>query len=168
MRLGREALTQFCGILVARRRGSPVYWNCSCWRLPCWRAEARSDSLAITTSPPSATSEINGLAAGMTPYRIDYPGSYFHKSHTALGARLKHALTVRISKDGYLAQQVTLTNGPSQHRDRIGAGRRRHLHRRQIRRLDAVDRATRSGHASRERAPARQANLGARRGRTQG
>jgi PEGA domain len=75
-------------------------------------AETRADSLTITTSPPGATIEINGLAAGTTPYKIDYPSSYFHKPHTAFSARLEHALTVRISKDGYLAQQVTLTNGP--------------------------------------------------------
>src|SRR6202142_2641471 len=75
-------------------------------------AETRADSLTITTSPPGATIEINGLAAGTTPYKIDYPGSYFHKPHTAFSARLEHALTIRISKDGYLAQQVTLTNGP--------------------------------------------------------
>jgi hypothetical protein len=50
--------------------------------------------------------------AGTTPYRVDYPGSYFHKPHTAFSARLEHAFTVRISKEGYLAQQVTLTNGP--------------------------------------------------------
>jgi PEGA domain len=75
-------------------------------------AGTRADSLTITTSPAGATIEINGLAAGTTPYKIDYPGSYFHKPHTAFSARLEHALTIRISKDGYLAQQVTLTNGP--------------------------------------------------------
>jgi hypothetical protein len=72
----------------------------------------RADSLTITTSPPGATIEINGLPAGTTPYKIDYPGSYFHKPHTAFSARLEHAVTLRISKDGYLTQQVTLTNGP--------------------------------------------------------
>jgi hypothetical protein len=75
-------------------------------------AVTRADSLTIATSPPGATIEINGLAAGTTPYKIDYPGSYFHKPHTAFSARLEHAMTVRISKDGYLPQQVTLTNGP--------------------------------------------------------
>jgi hypothetical protein len=75
-------------------------------------AEAHADSLTITTSPPGATVEINGVVAGTTPYSVDYPGSYFHKPHTAFGARLEHALTVRISKDGYLPQQMTLTNGP--------------------------------------------------------
>lgn len=75
-------------------------------------AVTRADELTITTSPSGATIEINGLAVGTTPYKIDYPGSYFHKPHTAFSARLEHAVTVRISKDGYLTQQVTLTNGP--------------------------------------------------------
>ena len=75
-------------------------------------AATRAESLTITTSPPGATVEINGAVAGTTPYKIDYPGSYFHKPHTAFSARLEHAFTVRISKEGYLAQQITLTNGP--------------------------------------------------------
>jgi hypothetical protein len=75
-------------------------------------AATRAESLTITTSPPGATVEINGAVAGTTPYHIDYPSSYFHKPHTAFSARLEHAFTVRISKEGYLAQQVTLTNGP--------------------------------------------------------
>ena len=75
-------------------------------------AATHAESLTITTSPPGATVEVNGTVAGTTPYRVDYPGSYFHKPHTAFSARLEHAFTVRISKEGYLAQQVTLTNGP--------------------------------------------------------
>jgi hypothetical protein len=75
-------------------------------------AATRAESLTITTSPPGATVEINGAVAGTTPYHVEYPGSYFHKPRTAFSARLEHAFTVRISKEGYLAQQVTLTNGP--------------------------------------------------------
>ncbi len=75
-------------------------------------AATRAESLTITTSPPGATVEINGAVAGTTPYHVEYPGSYFHKPHTAFSARLEHAFTVRISKEGYLAQQVTLSNGP--------------------------------------------------------
>jgi hypothetical protein len=73
---------------------------------------ARADSLTISTSPPGATIEINGLPAGTTPFKIDYPGGYFHKPHAAFSARLEHALTIHVSKEGYLSQQVTLTNGP--------------------------------------------------------
>lgn len=71
-----------------------------------------AESLTITSSPPGATVEIDGLVAGTTPYQTDFPGGYFHKTHTAFGARLEHSMVVRISKDGYLSQQITLTNGP--------------------------------------------------------
>ncbi len=74
--------------------------------------EAHADSLTIVTSPSGATVEINGVVAGTTPYKVDYPGGYFRRTHTAFGTRLEHALAVRISKDGYLAQQITLTDGP--------------------------------------------------------
>jgi PEGA domain len=72
----------------------------------------RGESLRVTSSPPGATVEIDGVLVGTTPYRSDYPGGYFHKPHTVFAARLDHSMTLRISKDGYSAQQVTLTDGP--------------------------------------------------------
>ena len=69
-------------------------------------------SLTITSTPPGATIEIDGAPIGVTPYTIDYPSSYFHKPHTVFGSRLEHALTLRIYKDGYSAQQLKLTEGP--------------------------------------------------------
>ena len=71
-----------------------------------------AETLTITSSPPGATVEIDGLVAGTTPYETDFPGGYFHKTHTAFGERLEHSMVVKISKDGYLSQQITLTNGP--------------------------------------------------------
>ena len=71
-----------------------------------------AETLTITSSPPGATIEINGSVAGTTPYKTDFPGGYFHKTHTAFSSRLEHAMMARVSKDGYLAQQVTLTEGP--------------------------------------------------------
>jgi hypothetical protein len=49
---------------------------------------------------------------GTTPFHTDYPGGYFHKTRTVFGARLEHAMTLRISKDGYATQQITITDGP--------------------------------------------------------
>ena len=72
----------------------------------------RAGSLTITSTPPGATVEIDGAAIGTTPYKIDYPSSYFHKPHTVFGSRLDHAMTLRIYKDGYSAQQLKLTEGP--------------------------------------------------------
>jgi PEGA domain-containing protein len=71
-----------------------------------------AETLTITSSPPGATIEINGSVAGTTPYKTDYPGGYFHKTHTVFGSRLEHSMMARVSMDGYLAQQVTLTEGP--------------------------------------------------------
>lgn len=69
-------------------------------------------NLTITSSPLGARVEINGLFAGTTPYTSDYPGGYFHKSHTVFGSRLDHAMVLTISKDGYLPEKVTITKGP--------------------------------------------------------
>jgi PEGA domain len=71
-----------------------------------------AETLTITSLPEGATVEIDGLVAGTTPYETAFPGGYFHKTHTAFGERLEHSMVVRLSKDGYLSQQITLTNGP--------------------------------------------------------
>ncbi|HTX16094.1 MAG TPA: PEGA domain-containing protein [Candidatus Baltobacteraceae bacterium] len=71
-----------------------------------------AETLTITSSPPGATVEIDGLVVGSTPYESDFPGGYFHKTHTAFGTRLEHSMVLRVSKDGYLSQQITLTSGP--------------------------------------------------------
>jgi hypothetical protein len=73
---------------------------------------ARSESFNITSAPSGASVEIDGALVGTTPFHTDYPGGYFHKTHTVFGARLEHAMTLRISKDGYATQQVTITDGP--------------------------------------------------------
>jgi hypothetical protein len=75
-------------------------------------ARSPAETLTLTSSPPGATVEIDGLAAGATPYTTNFPGGYFHKTHTAFGERLEHSMSVRISKDGYLTQQLTITSGP--------------------------------------------------------
>jgi serine protease Do len=73
---------------------------------------ARAATLTITSAPSGATVEINGLITGKTPYTAQYPGGYFHKTHTVFGSRLEHPIVVRISMDGYASQQITLTEGP--------------------------------------------------------
>ena len=73
---------------------------------------SRSESFNITSAPSGANVEIDGALVGTTPFHTDYPGGYFHKTHTVFGARLEHAMTLRISKDGYATQQITITDGP--------------------------------------------------------
>ena len=68
--------------------------------------------LTITSTPLGATVEIDGKPVGPTPYKIDYPGGYFHKTHSIFGERLEHSMVLRVSKDGYLPQQATITTGP--------------------------------------------------------
>lgn len=80
--------------------------------ITAWAPQSSAETLTITSSPPGATVEINGFVAGTTPYRVDYPGSYFHKPHTVFTARLEHAMSVRLSKEGYRTQQVTISTGP--------------------------------------------------------
>ena len=73
---------------------------------------AHADHLSISTDPPGATVEVDGLLSGTTPAHAELPGGYFHKTHTAFAARLEHPVVARISKPGYATQQVTLTDGP--------------------------------------------------------
>jgi hypothetical protein len=71
-----------------------------------------AESLNITGAPAGANVEIDGALAGTTSFHTDYPGGYFHKTHAVFGSRLEHAMTLRVSKDGYAAQQITITDGP--------------------------------------------------------
>jgi serine protease Do len=90
-------------------------WLCALFALfvfPLLAPPARGETLTITSTPPGATVEIDGAIVGTTPYRIDYPGGYFHKPHVVFAARLEHSMTARISKDGYTVQEVKLTEGP--------------------------------------------------------
>jgi serine protease Do len=73
---------------------------------------ARADTLTITSSPPGATVEIDGVVVGTTPFQMKVPGGYFHKTKTVFGQRLQHQMTLRIYKDGYTAQELRLTDGP--------------------------------------------------------
>jgi hypothetical protein len=71
-----------------------------------------AEHLTITSSPPGATIEIDGSAAGVTPYHIKYPGGYFHKPHSVFSERLEHSIKVRISMKGYAVKETTVTDGP--------------------------------------------------------
>jgi hypothetical protein len=82
-----------------------------------------AESLNITSAPAGANVEIDGALVGTTPYHTDFPGGYFHKTHTVFGARLDHAMTLRVSKEGYAAQQITITDGPFEW---VGVSGKRH------------------------------------------
>jgi len=71
-----------------------------------------ADTLKITSTPPGASVEINGVTVGTTPYEEQVPGGYFHKTRTALGRRLQHPMIARISLAGYATKEVQMTEGP--------------------------------------------------------
>lgn len=75
-------------------------------------ARVSAEKLTITSTPPGATVEINGIAVGTTPFEKDYPGGYFHRTHTSLGSRLEHPLVARLNLAGYATKEIPLTEGP--------------------------------------------------------
>lgn len=79
-----------------------------CW----WCVPTRGDTLKITSEPPGAAVELNGMKAGLTPFEKDFPGGYFRRTKTAFGQRLEHPMTARISLAGYATKEIALTEGP--------------------------------------------------------
>lgn len=75
-------------------------------------APAKANTLTITSTPPGATVEMDGLVVGKTPFTMKMPGGYFHKTHVLWGTRLEHPIMVRLSLDGYASQEMTITEGP--------------------------------------------------------
>src|ERR1700730_3495115 len=75
-------------------------------------ARGYAEKLQFTSNPSGARVELDGVAIGTTPCEKDFPGGYFHKTKTSLGARLEHTLVARISLSGYATKELTLTEGP--------------------------------------------------------
>jgi PEGA domain len=80
--------------------------------MSCAARPAQASTMTITSTPAGATVEIDGVMAGTTPYHVNYPGGYFHKTKTIFGERLEHAINARLSLAGYATLQMTLTEGP--------------------------------------------------------
>jgi serine protease Do len=80
--------------------------------LLCFLASASAGALKITSSPPGATIELDGVVVGTTPFEKDFPGGYFHRTHTALGQRLEHPIFARLTLAGYATREISLTVGP--------------------------------------------------------
>ncbi len=75
-------------------------------------ARATAETLKITSKPPGATVEIDGVLVGTTPFEKEYPGGYFHKTRTSMGARLEYPMVARISLPGYVTKEIRMTDGP--------------------------------------------------------
>src|SRR5277367_928927 len=80
--------------------------------LLCASVSLSAQSLKITSTPPGATVELDGVTAGTTPFEKKFPGGYFHRTHTAIGERLEHPLVVRVSLPGHVTREIALTEGP--------------------------------------------------------
>ena len=80
--------------------------------LAAFPSPAFAEKLRITSNPSGATVEIDSAPVGATPFEKNYPGGYFHKTRTSLGARLEHPMVARISLGGYVTKELTLTEGP--------------------------------------------------------
>ena len=75
-------------------------------------SHAHADKLQVTSTPPGAAVELDGISIGNTPLEKDFPGGYFHKTRTSMGARLEHPVVARVSLTGYATKELTLTEGP--------------------------------------------------------
>jgi|SRR5580704_6631663 hypothetical protein len=75
-------------------------------------ASLSAQSLKITSTPPGATVELDGVASGTTPFEKKFPGGYFRRTRTAIGERLEHPLVVRVSLPGNVTREIALTEGP--------------------------------------------------------
>jgi hypothetical protein len=73
---------------------------------------AMAETFSVTSSPAGAEVEIDGVVVGTTPFTTEYPGGYFHKTHTVFATRLEHRMVLRVVKGGYVVQQMTITEGP--------------------------------------------------------
>src|SRR5260221_3359965 len=80
--------------------------------LLCFVASSPAEILKITSSPSGAAVEIDGIAVGTTPFEKEFPGGYFHRTHTALGQRLEHPLVARLTFPRYATPEISLTVRP--------------------------------------------------------
>ncbi len=78
----------------------------------CFVTSSSAESLRITSNPPGASVELDGVVVGTTPFEKSFPGGYFHRTHTTLGQRLEHPLVARVSLAGYATREMQLTDGP--------------------------------------------------------
>jgi S1-C subfamily serine protease len=89
-----------------RRFSVPVFL------LLCFDVPSSAESLKITSNPPGASVELDGVLAGTTSFEKSFPGGYFHRTYTVLGQRLEHPRVARVSLMGYATREIQLTDGP--------------------------------------------------------
>jgi S1-C subfamily serine protease len=80
--------------------------------LLCYVAPCTAETLRITSNPPGASVELDGVLVGTTPFEKSFPGGYFHRTRTAIGQRLEHPVVARLSLVSYATREIQLTDGP--------------------------------------------------------
>ncbi len=85
---------------------------CAALVLLACSSRANADKLHITSTPPGASVELDGVVVGTTPFEKDFPGGYFHKTRTSMGSRLEHPVVARLTLPGYASREIKLTEGP--------------------------------------------------------
>jgi len=78
----------------------------------CFPTLSLAQSLKITSNPPGATVELDGVPVGTAPFEKNFPGGYFHRARTIFGQRLEHPMVARISLAGFITHEIALTEGP--------------------------------------------------------
>lgn len=73
---------------------------------------AKKYYLTITSAPPGAPVEINGISVGRTPYQLEIPGTYLKGSPRVAGKFLREQMHLRLTMEGYLPKEIDLANGP--------------------------------------------------------
>ena len=68
--------------------------------------------LTITSTPPGATVELDGIVVGKTPYEEEIPGGYVHGTKSVFGKVLTHQVRLKLTLEGYLPVQADLAVGP--------------------------------------------------------
>src|SRR5260370_7615655 len=90
----------------------PELTLCYALLLLCCPQRAAADKLQVTSTPPGATVELDGVIAGTTPFEKDFPGGYFRKTRTSMGSRLEHPVVARISLPAYPTKALSITYEP--------------------------------------------------------
>ena len=75
-------------------------------------AHASDKKVSIDSSPEGAQVELNGNITCTTPCTINVPSGYFGTKHFAGSSHVDEPIVIRLSKDGFVPKNVTLTTGP--------------------------------------------------------
>lgn len=71
------------------------------------------DHLTISSQPPGAIVEIDGVVVGKTPYTTEIPSGYLRGTKAVFGKLLRHQMHVKLSLNGFFSTEADLATGPT-------------------------------------------------------